>query len=320
MDKINMPILYFDGWLDPVALATKKNYLTMVGNGRKNQKLIWGPWDHFTNQESKSGVTDFGPDGYIDMRTTCLRWFDRWLKGIPNGIDKEPRVSDFVIGEGWRHESQWPPKGMRLQRWYLGAGGSLTKLASKKGSPSSYVYDPAKYVYSNDFSSGYFGQIGDDAGYLCKRKDQVLFDSLPLKKPLRLDGPISAVLYASTSAKDTDWVMALIDRHPDGICVPLATGFVRARYRDSLTHPSLLKQGEIVAYHLDLWQTGIVVPAGHRLRVAVCSTMFPDADRNLNTGEPTFNATRMVVARQKIYHDRAHPSFVELPVLGDRIG
>jgi len=319
MKGIDLPVLFFDGWLDPVSIATKKNYLTMVGNHRKNQKLIWGPWDHFTNQESKSGVTDFGPDGYMDMRTTCLRWYDRWLKGMPNGIDKEPPVSEFLIGEGWRRESQWPPKAMKPQRWYLQPNGILATRAPTRGEPSRYVYDPSKDVYSSTFNSGYFMLIGDDASSNCKRKDQLLFDSAPLKKPLRLDGPISASLFASTSAKDTDWVMTLIDRHPDGVCVPLDTGFVRARYRKSLTHPSLLKPGEIVPYQIDLWQTGITIPAGHQLRVVVCSSMYPDADRNLNTGEPIFNATRMVVARQTIYHDPSHPSSVMLPVLPDQL-
>ena len=317
MGKIDIPVLYFDGWLDPVALGTKLNYLAMVGNGRKNQKLIWGPWDHFTNQKSHVGKFDYGPDGYVDMRTTCLRWFDRFLKGRRNDIDKEPAVSDFVLNEGWRQEGQWPSKGMRVQRWYLQTGGRLTRLQPARTKPSTFIYDPAHYVYSNEDNSGYFGQIGDEAAYLCRQGGQILFDTKPLKRPLTLDGPIRGTLYASSSARDTDWVMVLIDRHPDGVCVPLATGFIRARYRKSITHPSLLKPGEIFKYRLDMWETGIRIPAGHQLRVVVCSTLFPDLDRNLNTGEPIFSATRIVAARQKIYHDRFHPSGIDLPVIRD---
>lgn len=148
-----------------------------------------------------------------------------------------------------------------------------------------------------------------------------MFDSRPLKEPVRLDGPIRGKLYASTSAKDTDWVMALLDVRPDGVAVPLQAGYVRARYRKSFAKPVLLKPGEVFGYDIDLWQMGVTIPVGHRLRVVVCSSLFPDLDRNLNTGEPIADATRMVVARQTIYHDKEHASYVELPVLvGSGVG
>jgi len=313
--KIKLPVLYFDGWLDPVSLGTRMNYLSMVSHA-PNQKLIWGPWTHFTNRESTEGDTDFTPDGYVDMRTTTLRWFDRWLKGDQNGIDREPPVSEFLLGENrWYQAKSWPPKNMKPERWYLGSRLDLTPRPPKASPPTGYVYDPATYVYSSKFNSSYFFNKGYDVSDICRRSEQLVYDSKPLKKAVRLDGPIQGKLFASTSAKDTDWVMTLVDVHPDGVCVPLQTGFIRARYRKSFAHPVLLKPGEIFGYDIDLWQMGITIPAGHRLRVVVCSSLFPDMDRNLNTGEPIADATRMVVAHQKIYHDPAHRSYVELPVL-----
>jgi putative CocE/NonD family hydrolase len=109
--------------------------------------------------------------------------------------------------------------------------------------------------------------------------------------------------------------MALLDVRPDGKAISLAAGQVRARYRKSIRHPRLLKPGEVFGYDVDLWETGISIPAGHRLRVVVTSTLFPDTDRNLNTGEPVADATRMVVAHQTVFHDRRRASFIELPVL-----
>ena len=321
LGKINLPILYFDGWLDPVSVATKLNYLSMKKMGRKNQKLIWGPWDHFTNQESAVGQIDFGPDGYVNMRTICLRWFDHWLKGSQNGIDKERSVDEFVLGENrWVKSNSWPPKNMARQKWYLDGPGRIALRMPRSQKPTAYTYDPAAYVFTNADSAGYFGLVGEDSSELCRKSGQLIYDSAPLKKPLLLDGPVKGVLYASTSAKDTDWAMALIDRHPDGVCVPLTTGFVRARYRRSFTKPKLLRGGEILRYDVNLWQTGIRIPAGHKLRVVVCSTLFPDVDRNLNSGEPPATATHVVVAHQKVYHDARHPSYVELPVIKDEPG
>jgi len=319
--KIKLPVLYFDGWLDPVAVGTRMNYLSMVGHA-PNQKLIWGPWTHFTNRESSEGVTDFTPDGYVDMRTITLRWFDRWLKDARNGIDKEPTVSEYLLGENhWYQAKSWPPKNMKPERWYLGSHKDLSTKPCSPGKPSGYVYDPAAYVYSSQFSFSYILGKGYDVSSVCKRSGQLIFDSKPLKKPVRLDGPIRGKLFAATSAKDTDWVMALLDVRPDGVAVPLQTGYIRARYRKSFARPVLLKPGEVFGYDIDLWQMGVTIPAGHRLRVVVCSSLFPDLDRNLNTGEPIADATRMVVARQTIYHDAAHPSYVELPVLvGSGVG
>jgi uncharacterized protein len=316
LGNIDIPVLYFDGWLDTVGVATKLNFTAMRAHGAKNQKLVWGPWNHFTNQESQDGVTDFSPDGYVDMRTITLRWFDRWLKRDQNGIDREPSVDDFVLGENrWTHGNSWPPSNMRIQRWFLHANGSLAPSYSQRSRPSHYTYDPAKYVYSKAEPWGYFFMRGDDATDLCRKPGQLLFDSAPLKKPLRLDGPVRGRIYAATSAVDTDWVMALLDLQPDGRAVGITCGLVRARYRDSFAHPTLLRPGKLYAYDLDMWQTGIVIPKGHRLRIVVSSTLFPDKDRNLNTGAPPSTEVAMVAAYQSIYHDPAHRSRVELPVV-----
>ncbi len=314
--NIDMPVLYLDGWLDTVAVGTRINYLTMIKNGRANQKLVWGPWNHFTNRESRDGVTDFTPDGYIDMRSLTLRWFDRWLKLLPNGIDKEPAVDQYILGENkWHKSAVWPPVAVHRQKWDFKPGVALAAANPKVSAPSRYVYNPASYVYSNDHPNGFFFTKGGDASDLCARKGQLVFDSQALKRPMRLDGPIKAKLYASTDVKDTDWAMTLLDVHPDGVAVAIQTGFTRARFRKSFSKPTLLKPGEVFGYDLDLWQTGILIPTGHRLRIVVESTLFPDMDRNLNTGEPSATASRMLVAHQEIYHEPGRASYIELPVL-----
>ena len=93
---------------------------------------------------------------------------------------------------------------------------------------------------------------------------------------------------------------------------------MRTRFRDGFAkfgRPSLLKPGPAYKYNIDLWFTSRVIPAGHRLRVTVATAAFPKYDRNLNTGGDNEHDTRYVVVRQRILHDRAHPSFVRLPII-----
>ena len=103
--------------------------------------------------------------------------------------------------------------------------------------------------------------------------------------------------------------------YPDGRAERIQDGVMRARFRDGFDRPSLLKPSKAYKYDIDLWFTSRVIPAGHRLRVTVASAAFPKYDRNLNTGGDNERDTRYLVVRQRILHDRAHPSFVRLPII-----
>ena len=78
-----------------------------------------------------------------------------------------------------------------------------------------------------------------------------------------------------SSAPDTDWVVRLIDVHPDGYARNLCDGILRARYRHSFQEPQLLDPGKIYAFEIDLWATSNVFFAKHRLRVVITSSCFP---------------------------------------------
>ncbi len=147
-----------------------------------------------------------------------------------------------------------------------------------------------------------------------------MYQTEPLEEPLTFAGPVSAVLYASSSAKDTDWFMRLMEVESGGKIFVLAEGTIRARFRGSMKKPVLLKPGEIYEYTLDLWQTGITIQQGRRLRVEVASASFPLFSRNLNTGGHNEVDTEYVPAEQVVYHDEKHPSHVLLPVIPEMSG
>ncbi len=129
---------------------------------------------------------------------------------------------------------------------------------------------------------------------------------------------MTATLWAVTEGKDTDWNVMLQHVYSDGRAERIQDGVMRARFRDGFAkfgRPSLLKPGKDYKYYIDLWFTSRVIPAEHRLRVTVASAAFPKYDRNLNTGGDNERDTRYIVVQQRILHDKAHPSFVRLPII-----
>jgi hypothetical protein len=116
-------------------------------------------------------------------------------------------------------------------------------------------------------------------------------------------GRVRVILHAESSATSTDWVARLCDVHPDGRSLNLCDGILRVGSGAQTC----------ARYEIDLWSTSNVFLRGHRLRVHVTSSSFPRWDRNLNTGNQ--RESRHDVARQRIYHDAARPSYIELPVI-----
>jgi putative CocE/NonD family hydrolase len=147
------------------------------------------------------------------------------------------------------------------------------------------------------------------------RNDILVYTTDPLDKPVTIVGPVSAKLYASSSARDTDWFMLLSEVKAGGEILPLAQGKVRARYRKSMAKPTLLTPGKVYEYTIDLWQTGLTIERGSRLRVEVSSAAFPFFSRNLNTGGHSEKETRFVAAHQAVFHDARYPSHLLLPVI-----
>jgi len=122
-------------------------------------------------------------------------------------------------------------------------------------------------------------------------------------------------VYVASSAVDTDFTAKLVDVRPDGYAMNVAQGIQRARYRDGARDPELMDPGEVYRIEIDLWSTSICFMPGHRLRVEISSSNFPQFDRNLNTGEEYGKTTAMVAADQTIYHDADRQSHIVLPVV-----
>jgi putative CocE/NonD family hydrolase len=191
--------------------------------------------------------------------------------------------------------------------------------------PDRYVYDPelpAPTLGGNHSMGGWPGRSYDpvpvgplDQRPLERRDDVLVFSSDALAEDTEVIGPISAVLYAASSARDTDWVIKLVDVHPDGRAIVLADGIRWARYRGGRVSPQLIQPGEVYRYDVDLAPTANVFKAGHRIRVDITSSNFPRFDRNLNTGDDIGTGTRILTAQQTIFHTADYPSHAVLPMV-----
>ncbi|HLZ10050.1 MAG TPA: CocE/NonD family hydrolase, partial [Chloroflexota bacterium] len=191
--------------------------------------------------------------------------------------------------------------------------------------PDRFDYDPNNPVPSigGNSSIGHWAGGGDDPVIsgpidqrpIEQRADVLVYTSRPLEQDLEVTGPIEVVLYAASSAPDTDFAFKLVDVFPDGRAINLSDGIIRARHRKSLTRPEPLEPGEVAEFKLNLCVTSNVFKKGHRIRLDVTSSNFPRFSRNLNTGENVATGTRMQLAHQTVLHSARYPSHVVLPVI-----
>lgn len=314
LNRVQVPVLGIAGWHDD-ARGTIRNYVgldTLLTHPL--QRVVMDPGAH-KGIDYVNG--DFGPQARLDHRALQLRWFDHYLKGMENGVDQEPPLTLFIMGENsWRHEQEWPLARTVWTDFYLRAGGLLDTVPPGDEAPDAYTYDPGDPTpYLVDARELELTINEDYARVHAQRSDLLTFTTEPLTTDVEITGPMTATLWAATDARDTDWNVMILDVFPDGRALRMQDGVARARFRNGFDRPALLTPGEVYRYDIDVWFTARVLPAGHRIRVSVASAGFPKYDRNLNTGGDNERDTDYVSARQQIFHDAAHPSRVTLPVI-----
>jgi predicted acyl esterase len=377
----DLPAVFSGGWHDPFAIATTTYFAAMAARNRTPQRLLMGPWTHTSMRgrgESFAGDVEFGPAAlWGDARYNAerLRWFDRWLKDAPTGVEDDPPVRIFVMGGGdghrtaegrlfhggrWRDEQEWPLARARYTPYYLRAGGGLSvEPPAADEPPAQFAFDPSHPVPTIAGTvTGFYervplgegvneafvpprarmrslvlpgaahqqeapGIIGARPPYppLATRPDVLVFQTPPLAEPVEVTGPITVRLWIASSARDTDFTAKLVDvyppsrDYPGGYHMNLVDSIIRARYRQGWEHEVLLEPGQIEPVTIVLPPTSNLFGAGHRLRVDISSSNFPRFDINPNTGEPMGRHTHQVIAHNRVYLDRDHPSQIILPII-----
>jgi len=340
--RMTVPSLSVTGWFDVSYPGSPLNYMGIKQFGAtaaaRRPSLIIGPWVHGGNERATGGV-DYGADAKIDLDGYIVRWFDHFLKGVNNGVENDPPVYVFVMGENrWHTAKDWPPPQAQPTKYYLSSGGHanslkgdglLTTTPPRKEGQDNYTYDPRHPTLDPSASSPDHNGSLDGAWdtRLAALGDEVLVYQTPvLSSPVEVVGPIEATLYASTSARDTDWMVRLLDVEPDGRSLLLADGVLRARSRDpahqgrfNAEQFSTIQAGEVYQYTIRFWRgTANLFQQGHRIRVEVSSSWFPFFLPNLNTGADnlaTVNMSEAVVAHQVVHHGPKDPSYILLPII-----
>ncbi|MBK8247880.1 MAG: CocE/NonD family hydrolase [Gemmatimonadetes bacterium] len=298
------------GWMD----AFPRDAFLWHANLTVPQKLVVGPWFH-------------GQTTGFDLAAERLRWFDYWLKGIDNGIMREPPIRYHVMeapaGREWRSTRSWPPAGTRRTSWFLaGARGSDKSLAPNRpraatAADSQVVDTTASLGPGNRWANTYGGDVGypdlapnDAKGFA--------FTSAPLSRPMEVIGHPIVHLWITSSTRDADLMVTLSDVDPTGRSTYVTEGVLRASrraqgrppYRNlGLPWPSgrsadvrpLGDAPEEVT--LDLLPTARHFKAGHRIRLTING-----ADRQTHLAVP--NGAPMLT----LFRDARHPSRVDLPI------
>ena len=312
--NVTVPNLDVVGWYDHCN-GNLDMYKTISSQGksklaRTQSKIVVGPWSHAGRGKTGYGNIKFGSDAAYDLTGEQIRWFDYWIKCKKNGVEKDAPVKIFVMGDNvWRDEPKWPLERAKTKVFHLTSGGKANTPAGNGGLVTSkpkeqgidrYVYHPRDPVLSLHGAALF--TIPTDQMKLKHRQDILVYQTEPLSERIEVTGNPKVELWAQSSAPDTDFFVRLIDVAPSGIARDVALGMVRARYRNSLKNPKLLKKNELVKYTIELGPTSNAFLPGHRLRLDITSSDFPNYDRNHNTATDQNADAKLVKATQTILH------------------
>jgi len=326
---ISAPLFLVSGWYDLFNAQQLREFELIQRYGqpqvKANTKLLIGPWNH-TRVNANQGQYGIDPAS-LDMDAQMKQWLDYALKGAANGWDKVAPVRLFVLGENvWRDEQEWPVARAVHTDYYLHSGGnahasaqdgtlSVRKPAGDEP-PDAYAFDPMNPVPTVGGSNLKPEKSGPaDQREVEKRNDVLVYSTPPLDGPIEITGPVKLTLFASSDSPDTDFTGKLVDVFPGGKALILCDGILRARYRNGLDRPELMKPGQVYRFDIDMGFTSVLFQTGHQIRLEVSSSNFPRYDRNPNTGTDIATETQTRVAHQKIWHSSQCPSRLTLPVI-----
>ncbi|MBL8628212.1 MAG: CocE/NonD family hydrolase [Rhodospirillaceae bacterium] len=353
------PAVHISGWYDPYALTVTENYRGTADINPNNVRLVIGPWTHGQRSKTFAGDVDFGPRATLDDNLAAdyvalrLDWFDHYLRGHPAPQSLKSPVKIFVMGGGsgrrtddgridhggtWRDEADWPLQRAQVTPFYLHADGGLSPHKPANAATRDWTHDPSDPVLTIGgavtsgapaMEGGAFDQREEQSllsktvpgRALADRADVVVFQTEPLAEDTEVTGPITAKLWVSSSAVDTDITIKLIDVHPanadypDGYAMNLSHGILRLRFRDGFERPILMVPGEVYEVAVQCFPTSNLFQKGHRIRVDVASSNFPHFDVNPNTGAPAGEASTPVLAHNKVHIAPSMPSHILLPII-----
>ena len=341
LTRVTVPTLNVAGWWDqedfygPVTI-----YRELEKHDAANRNfLVVGPWRHggwSGGPGQKLGKIDFGsPTGEYYRQKIQAPFFAHYLKD--KGALSQPEATVFESGSNtWRTFDSWPPKRASTRSLYFHAGGRLSfdpPRTGESGTNDSFVSDPATPVpyrprpieptyYPK--GSGWYTWLLEDQRFVQNRPDVLSWETEPLAEDVVVAGEITARLFASTTGRDADWIVKLIDVYPEsyapdfklgGYEFMIANDVFRGRFWRSFEKPVPLVPNEVTPFAIDLHTQSYRFQKGHKIMVQVQSTWFPIIDRNPQTWVPNiFKATAADFKAQthRVWRTPLQPSRVDI--------
>jgi hypothetical protein len=333
-DKMNVPTFTIGSWYDYMSVGSIDSFVGRQHHGgpnsRGSQQLMLGPWLHgrYNKQSPKVGELEYPENSTFDVKAHMIRWFDHYLKGIDNGVDREPAARYYVMGavgepdapgNEWRTADDWPIP-VRETSYYLtaadenGRGGLALNQPTSADATTTYVSDPANPA---PIPVRAFPGARDARKYEQHSEPQT-FTTAPLTEPVEWTGSVRVELYISANVKDADYIVRLSDVYPDGRSILIMDKVQRARFRDGFEREVMMEPGKVYKFAFDIHSLSQVFNKGHRIRVTVGSTGAEFYEPNPNTGGPMTiePPAEIVVAENTIHHSRRHGSRILAPVAG----
>lgn len=322
LESLKAPVLLMAGWYDPFLPTQLADYTRIRKSGDSavatRSRLIVGPWTHASEVTFPDGTK--AENFRKQSVAVSLPWFDA-NSGMATLSSSPVRL--FVMGRNaWRDEHEWPLARTQYTSYFLGGAGSsnssvgdgkLNVIPPAAQEPAdTFTYDPL-----NPAPTAGGAMIGPGAGIarqneVERRQDVLVYTTPVLGHDVEVTGPVSLILYVSTSAPSTDFTAKLVDVHPNGSAFNVSEGILRRTYQDAQDRSATDSVHEI---QIELWPTSNVFFKGHRIRLEVSSSNFPRFDSNPNTGNRIASETKVLTAKQTVRHGLQFPSRLILPII-----
>ncbi|MFL6577027.1 MAG: CocE/NonD family hydrolase [Povalibacter sp.] len=307
IEKSNVAIFIWGNWLDEGSFEA-----VLAFNNLNNPRKLWmGTWQHCQ-------VGDF------PMPTELLRFFDRYLKNIDNGWDREPpiyyRTVNATAGHEWSSAKQWPLPEARARQLHLSSTSSA-QLTLDAASQESESHFPVNYQpkCKDAVNAGFmmWPCVVENAG--------TSFTTAPLSKDTHIAGHPLADLWISSTQPDADLFVYLEDVAPSGEIAIVSHGRLRASFRSEQAPPfrnfmglpyhrgnredvKPLTPGDRTHLRIDLLPTSTIVKSGHRLRLTIAGADPRQRSRNVQFDPPPTIS---------IFSGGKYDSTLSLPVVTD---
>jgi len=327
--KFSQPAFMLAGWQDMFIEKQLEDFIEIknnaIGEARKYSKLLIGPWAHGASGHPESRIRNAGMLRFY-KEFLSLAWNRYWLMGDINAFPdiNKPSIKYWVMGKNiWRYTENWPPENIEYKKLYI---HSVRGANSVKGdgvldfkepineSEDTYTFNPMNPVITKGGRNLGILKGAQNQKDAEKRKDVLVYSTKPLEKGIEITGPVKMILHGSSLAKDTDFMVKLVDVYPRGKAINILDAGIRARFRNDEDNPSLIEPGEVYKYEIHLGNTSNFFRKDHQIRVEITSSNFPRFDINSNLGgEGSLGEYK--VAEQKIYHTQEFPSYLVIPIL-----